>query len=101
VFGNPFQDVTIRGEFQCENAPPQKVEGSCDSMDGSTYRIRFMPAKPEKYSYKVELRHGDDRRSHTGQFIARDGKRRGPVRIDKEHPWHFVWDWAIVLRRER
>jgi hypothetical protein len=87
---NPFQDVTVTGHFQRENAPPQKAEGFCDSPDGSVYRIRFMPTKPGKYSYKVEFRQGDYRQTHSGKFTARDGKRPGLVRIDKEHPWHFI-----------
>jgi hypothetical protein len=89
---NPFQDVSITGEFQRENAPSQKIEGFCDSQDGSLYRIRFMPKKPGKYSYKVEFQQGDSRQSYSGTFTARDGKRRGLVRIDKEHPWHFIWE---------
>lgn len=89
---NPFQDVSVSGEVQRENSPPQKVEGFCDSKDGSVYRIRFMPTKPGKYSYKVRFQQGDSRQTHSGKFTARDGKRQGLVRIDKEHPWHFLWE---------
>ena len=84
--------MAVTGRFQAENGPPLKVEGFCDSMDGSLYRIRFMPTKPGQYSYTVEYRQGDQRQTHSGKFTARDGKRRGLVRIDKEHPWHFVWE---------
>jgi len=89
---NPFRDVAVTGRLQWEEASPLKVEGFCDSPDGSLHRIRFMPTKPGQYSYTVEFRQGDHRQTHSGKFTARDGKRRGLVRIDKEHPWHFVWE---------
>jgi hypothetical protein len=31
-------------------------------------------------------------RVHRGEFTARDAGRRGLVRVDKDHPWHFVWE---------
>jgi len=89
---NPFQDVVATGQFEGEKGPPWKVEGFCDSTDGSVYRIRFMPTRPGPYCYTVEHRQGDYRQSHSGTFTARDGKRRGLVRVDKASPWHFVWE---------
>lgn len=89
---NPFQDVAVTGRFQGADGAPLEVEGFCDSLDGSLYRVRFMPAKPGKYSYRVECRQGDQRQSHSGTFTARNGKRQGLVRIDREHPWHFQWE---------
>ncbi len=89
---NPFRDVAVTGQFQQDSGSPVKVEGFCDSPDGSLYRIRFMPIRPGQYSYTIQYRQGDQEQTHSGKFIARDGKRRGPVRIDKEHPWHFVWE---------
>ncbi|MGQ9573826.1 MAG: apiosidase-like domain-containing protein [Thermoguttaceae bacterium] len=89
---NPFQDVAVSGQFGRQGGPPLRVEGFCDSADGSLYRIRFMPARPGRYSYTVEVRQGDSRQTHSGGFTARDGQRRGLLRVDKEHPWHFVWE---------
>jgi hypothetical protein len=89
---NPFTDVTISGQFQREQEKPMPVEGFCDSANGATYRIRFMPSRPGKYTYSVSFRQGDFTKSHSGEFEATDGKRRGIVRVDKEHPWHFVWE---------
>ena len=68
------------------------VQGFCDSADGGTYRIRFMPSKPGKHAYEVTFRQGDAERTHAGTFEAADGKRRGALRVDKDHPWHFVWE---------
>jgi hypothetical protein len=89
---NPFTDVSILGQFGPEGAEPISVDGFCDNADGTTYRIRFMPSKPGKHSYSVVFRQGDFTKTHTGSFEAVDAKRRGIVRVDKEHPWHFVWE---------
>lgn len=89
---NPFTDVAFTGQFRRRDAAPVAVRGFCDSADGRIYRIRFMPSRPGKHSYEVTFRQGDAERKHTGTFEASDGKRRGPVRVDKDHPWHFVWE---------
>ena len=89
---NPFLDAAVTGEFHQDDNSSQTVEGFCDSLDGSIYRIRFMPTRRGAYSYEVQYQHGNDRQSHDGTFTARDGKRRGPVRIDRDHPWHFIWE---------
>jgi hypothetical protein len=89
---NPFTDVAVTGQFRREDDKPVAVEGFCDAADGSTYRIRFMPSKPGHYTYSVAFRQGDATRTHTGKFEATDGRRRGVLRVDKDHPWHFVWE---------
>jgi hypothetical protein len=89
---NPFTDVMVEGQFTRQGAEPIHVDGFCDSANGGLFRIRFMPAQTGEYSYSVTYRQGDYRTSHSGRFTARDGNRRGPVRVDKEHPWHFVWE---------
>ncbi|HMF15497.1 MAG TPA: DUF4038 domain-containing protein [Gemmataceae bacterium] len=89
---NPFTDVSVSGQFGPEGARPTAVEGFCDAADGGTYRIRFMPSKPGKHAYSVTFRQGEITKTHTGTFEATDGKRRGVLRVDKEHPWHFVWE---------
>jgi hypothetical protein len=90
---NPFTDVAVTGQFNpVQGGKPLVVEGFCDSADGGTYRIRFMPSGPGKHAYKVTFRQGDAERTHAGTFEARDGKRRGVLRVDKNHPWHFVWE---------
>ena len=89
---NPFTDVIFAGQFQREGAEPIAVQGFCDSADGSVYRIRFMPAKPGKYSYTTTFRQGEASQTHTGTFEATNGNRPGVLRVDKDYPWHFVWE---------
>ncbi len=89
---NPFTGAIVEGEFAREGGEPLRADGFCDSADGSVFRIRFMPAQPGNYSYSVKYRQGEYERKHSGRFIAKDANRRGIVRVDKEHPWHFLWE---------
>jgi hypothetical protein len=90
---NPFTDVALSGWFSKAGATERrKVEGFCDSPDGSVFRIRFMPASPGDYTYSVTYQQGDFEKSSTGAFRAVDGHRRGPIRVDPNYPWHFIWE---------
>jgi len=90
--GNPFTDVVVEGWFAREGGQQVRVDGFCDSADGHTFRIRFMPTQPGKYDYIVWYRHGSYKQKHLGQFIARKGEHRGLARVDKNYPWHFLWE---------
>jgi hypothetical protein len=90
---NPFMDVTLSGSFgKTGEAARVAVEGFCDSTDGSLFKIRFVPTSPGDYTYQVIYRQGTFEKSATGTFRATDGHRRGPIRVDKSNPWHFVWE---------
>jgi hypothetical protein len=88
---NPFTDVTVAGEVAREGGAPVNVDGFCDSADGSVFRIRFMPAAAGRHTFSVRYRQGGFESSHTGVFTARDGRRRGQLRVDPQFPEHFVW----------
>src|SRR5881397_2202976 len=90
---NPFTGGVIRGTFErADSSQRAEVEGFCDAEDGSVYRVRFMPSKPGDYTYSVEYRQGGSSTTSTGTFRVRDGHRRGLIRIDPEHRWHFIWE---------
>jgi hypothetical protein len=40
----------------------------------------------------VTYRQGDVEKTATGSFLATDGHRRGPIRVDPKYPWHFIWE---------
>ncbi len=91
--GNPFTDATVQAEFgKSGDSKRLSVEGFCDSADGAVFRVRFMPWTPGEYTYSVTYRQGGFERSHQGSFRATDGHRRGPVRVDPQYPWHFIWE---------
>ena len=90
---NPFTDVTFHGWFASADGTKRwNVEGFCDSTNGSVFRIRFMPPAPGDYKYSVEYRQGWSTKSFDGTFHASDAHRRGPIRVDPQFPWHFIWE---------
>lgn len=90
--GNPFTDVSVESEFGPVGGPMKRVDGFCDSEDGSEFRIRFMPMVAGGHTYRITYRYGDTAEILEGRFDAVDMRRRGPVRVDPEHPWHFLWE---------
>ena len=90
---NPFTWATLSGSFETlDGSRRWMIQGFCDAEDGSLFRIRFMPPAPGTYRYTVEYRKGLFGNTSTGTFRATDGRRRGPIRVDARHPFHFVWE---------
>jgi len=89
---NPFLDVAVEGWFTADAGKKVHVDGFCDSPDGKIFRIRFMPTAPGKYQYSVVYRQDSYERIYNGEFTAKDSRHRGLVRVDKDYPWHFIWE---------
>lgn len=90
---NPFTDAVMRGTFETVTGSKRwQVDGFCDAEDGSTYRTRFMAPAPGDYTYSAEFRQGWGRATVTGTFHVTSGRRRGPIRIDPQNRWHFIWE---------
>ena len=93
VAGNPFADAAVTGWFGMAGAIERvKVDGFCDSSDGTLFRIRFMPSKPGDYAYSVKYAEKGFEKNYDGTFHATNGGRRGPIRVDPEYRWHFIWE---------
>ncbi len=90
---NPFAEGLLRGTFKAATGDNQwDVEGFCDSEDGTEYRLRFMPQTAGDYTYSAGYHQGWFTKTSSGTFHVNDGHRRGPVRIDSQKRWHFVWE---------
>jgi hypothetical protein len=90
---NPFTDAALRGVMELADGSKRwQVEGFCDASDGSLFRIRFMPPARGDYKYAVEFGLDGARWASRGTFQAKDGHRRGPVRVDPKYRWHFIWE---------
>lgn len=90
---NPFTDATLTGTFaKADGTGRSDVEGFCDSADGGVFRIRFMPSSPGDYVYSLKYRQGGFASAESGVFHASPSHRRGPIRVDPEYPWHFIWE---------
>ena len=91
--GNPFTEAVVTGWFgMAGSAERVRVEGFCDSSDGALFKIRFMPSKPGDYAYAVKYAEKGFEKGYEGTFHATDGGRRGPIRVDPGHRWHFLWE---------
>lgn len=89
---NPFVEATFAGTFARDGAEGVAVEGFCDAQDGGVFRIRFMPTTPGRHTFGVAYTQGDTTATWQGEFTAVESERRGLVRVDPEHPWHFLWE---------
>ena len=89
---NPFTDVAVHGWFEKPGGKRVDVDGFCDSSDGSLFRIRFMPSSAGDYNYSVAYRQDGYEKTATGTFHAVASHRRGPIRVDPNYPWHFIWE---------
>jgi hypothetical protein len=90
---NPFTDVSVNGNFEmADSGQHWQVDGFCDSPDGTVYKIRFMPPTAGNYKYSVTYQQGAFQRKYTGTFHAVDKHHRGPIRIDQQYRWHFIWE---------
>jgi len=87
-----FTDVAVDASFGLKGEPPTNVAGFCDSDDGRVFRVRFMPAKAGEYDWSATWRHGSSSRTFHGTFGATNEHRQGVLRVDKAHPWHFIWE---------
>lgn len=89
---NPFTDASLTGTFQtADGNKGWKIEGFCDSPDGSIFRIRFMPEQPGKYTFQLNYKQSDWQMPFKGSLEVTGGHRRGTVAVDPEYPWHFIW----------
>jgi hypothetical protein len=90
---NPFLDATLSGSFaKADGTGRKNIEGFCDSTNGSSFLIRFMPASPGDYTYSLIYRQGGFEMTQTGAFHASASNRQGPLQVDPKYPWHFIWE---------
>lgn len=90
---NPFTDARLDGSMEDPSGGKSRVEGFCDSQDGSVFRIRFMPRRPGRHSFSVAYRQpGGFTSGFSGTFMAVDAGHKGVLRSDPQHPWHFLWE---------
>src|SRR5215471_13277960 len=90
---NPFTDVAIPAHFgKAGDSKQLSVDGFCDSADGTVFRVRFMPWAPGDYTYSITYRQGSFEKTHEATFRATHCHRRGPIHVDPQYPWHFIWE---------
>ena len=69
------------------------VDGFCDSADGQVFRIRFMPdAAGRLPATRSRTGKGTTKLRKPADSSRARASRRGLIRVDKDHPWHFLWE---------
>ncbi|MBI1854107.1 MAG: DUF4038 domain-containing protein [Planctomycetes bacterium] len=91
--GNPFTANRLVGWFvHTADGSRTSIEGFCDSPDGSLYRLRFAPRQTGDYVFTLHLDDGRRVAEQSGAFTAIAGDNPGFLRVDPNHPHHFVWE---------
>jgi hypothetical protein len=90
--GNPFTAGTLSGELRREGGGTFRIAGFCDSPDGSVWRVRMMPVQPGVHRYRLRFQSGSETGEAEGSFEARPSRRKGLLRVDPQHPHHFLWE---------
>ncbi|GAA4452284.1 DUF5605 domain-containing protein [Nibrella saemangeumensis] len=90
--GNPFTEVPLTGTFRHESGDSVRVEGFCDAQDGSLHRVRFMPTRPGTYRFTIRGQYNGKFIQYAGSLTAVPAGRKGMVRVDPQHPYHFIWE---------
>jgi hypothetical protein len=89
--GNPFADTRFEAGVLAPGGERFTVAGFCDAADGTVYRVRVMPGRPGLHTVSLRLATGDAVRGlATIPLAAKASARPGPLRVDPEHPYHFV-----------
>ena len=89
---NPFTDVNIMGYFTDPAGNKDSIEGFCDEQLGKIYKVRYMPLSIGKYSFRIAVKCQGKTKYFKGNLNVLASGRNGPVRVDSEHPWHFIYE---------
>lgn len=88
---HPFKDTRVEAVFQHSDGERIQVEGFCDSPDGRVYKVRFMPSRAGAYMVNIRLISPGKTHTTVTSFTAVSSSRRGPLRLDTNHPGHFQY----------
>jgi hypothetical protein len=92
LFQNPFTEVVVYGFFTDSNGLTDTIEGFCDEQEGKLFRIRYMPRITGHFNYRVWIQAPGKTVEFTGRFLALYSERKGPLRVDREYPWHLNYE---------
>lgn len=92
-----INDVLITGMFISPANDTTRIDGFCDSPDGSLHRIRFMPVRTGSYRFTIKSYAVYRRQiknvlttgmaqtgSYFGMFTATADKRKGMIQSDQQ-----------------
>lgn len=91
--GNPFSANRLRGTFVSRASGRRlSIEGFCDALDGSLYRLRFAPTEVGEHAFTLRYDDGWRSAETSGSLQSVPGENPGFLRVDPKHPHHFVYE---------
>ena len=91
AYANPYTDVAVTATFTSPGGDTLTVPGFWDGE--RTWRLRFTPTSEGAWRYETA---SDDAglggQTGTVEATAPEPDAHGFVRVDPEHPYHFVYD---------
>ncbi len=89
---NPFADASFTAVITTPGGKQVPVAGFCADEKGEQYQLRYMPAEKGKHAIRMTFsENGKEMKEVEMPFTVEDKKLPGPVKIDKDHPHHFVY----------
>ena len=79
---NPFKETLLKGEYIGPDGISTKVNGFCDSSDGSIFKIRFTPQKEGTYVFDLVLTYAGKHIEASGKFDVVIGEHNGFILKD-------------------
>lgn len=91
-FANPFVEADVTGEFTPAGGQAVRVQGFCDSQDGSVFRLRFCPDLGSTvYKYRIIIKGPSFEQVFTGELPSESSDRSGPVVVAPRNRKHFIY----------
>jgi len=92
IVSNPFTEASVYAMVDDGRGKPFRIQGFCDSDDGSLFKIRLTPRKPGKYHYSVHYSDPSGAQKLVGSFVTKASERNGFLQVDPKYPHHFLWE---------
>jgi hypothetical protein len=64
------KDVSVTGHMRLPGREPLTSKGTCDSPDGTTFRVRFVPTAAGEYEWSVRYAQGEYVRTGRGSVTV-------------------------------
>jgi hypothetical protein len=88
---DPFRRVSLQVEATLPSGRLLKIDGFCDSADGSVFRFRIMPTEIGDVRFSATWRIDEQEATFEGAFRAVQSSSHGMLEVNPDRPHHFRW----------
>lgn len=89
-YENPFSDVEVDAAFIGPTGEMLTISGFYDGEE--TWRVRFSPDEPGRWTYHITSRPADPDLKRDGEFEVLDRDTRGFLEATPDHAWGFRYE---------